>query len=136
MSKLRALFLVCLCNLLTDAVNAQPLNHHISVGEAQKLVSAAIYPNRSNAELDKMDNPYEPDFIFFEAIDPNPNHAAHMGTFAVNRWTGDVWSTAGSCSHVTSLKLVKMQKRIRERSKISPKEFGKLQAKKPICDVD
>jgi hypothetical protein len=68
--------------------------------------------------------------------DPNPDHSAHMGTFALNPWTGDVWSTAGSCSRLASSKLVEMLKSIRTRSKLAAAEFERHSAKKPICDAD
>ena len=118
--------LVCLWTLLFPAVNAQPPGARLSVGEAHELVDAALYPNETKAVLEQIHNPYEPDFIFFEAIDPNPNHSAHMGTFAVNPWTGDVWSTAG----------FEMLKSIQARSKLDTAEFDRRRAKKPICDAD
>jgi hypothetical protein len=130
------LFLLCLWTLLSPAANAQPPEARLSVHEAETLVDAALYPNRSRAVLEQIHNPYEPDFIFFEAIDPNPDHSAHMGTFAVNPWTGDVWSTAGSCSRLASSKLVEMLKSIRTRSKLAGAEFERRSAKKPICDAD
>ena len=136
MARPSAMLLTCLCISMTLAVNAQSPDGRLSVEEAQKLVFAAIYPNRSKAVLEQMQNRYEPEFMFFEAIDPNPDHSAHMGTFAVNPWTGDVWSTAGSCSRLTSSKLIEIQKSIRARSSLAPAEFDRRHAKKPICDTD
>jgi hypothetical protein len=136
MAKPGNLLSVCLCILMALAANAQSPDARLSVGEAKKLVDAAIYPNRSNAALEQIHNLYEPDFIFFEAIDPNPTHSAHMGTFAVNPWTGDVWSTAGSCSRFTSSRLIEMLKDIHARTKLAAAEFKKRRAKKPICDSD
>jgi hypothetical protein len=130
------LLLTFLWTLLSPAVNAQSPEARLSVDEAQKLVDAALYPNKSKAVLEQIHNPYEPDFIFFEAIDPNPDHSAHMGTFAVNPWTGDVWSTAGSCGRLTSSRLIEMLKSIQARSKLAAAEFDRRRAKKPICDAD
>jgi hypothetical protein len=120
---------------LTFAVNAQSPDTRLSADEARKLVSAAIDPNRSKAVLEPMHNPYEPDFLFFEAIDPDPDHSAHMGTFAVNSWTGDVWDTAGFCRRVTSSRLIKMLERIRAHSSLTAAEFARRHASKPICDA-
>jgi hypothetical protein len=136
MAKPGTLLLVCLWILMPLAANAQSPDGRLSVDEARKLVDAAIYPNRSKAVLEQIHNPYEPDFIFFEAIDPNPNHSAHLGTFAVNSWTGDVWSTAGSCTRLTSSRLIGMLKSVQARSKLRAGEFDRRRAKKPICDAD
>ena len=130
------LLLACLLILMALAVKAQSPDARLPVDEAQKLVEAVIYPNKSKAVLQQIHDPYQPDFIFFEAIDPNPDHSAHMGTFAVNPWTGDVWSPAGYCSRLTSSRLTAMLKSIRARSKLPAAEFDRLSAKKPICDAD
>jgi hypothetical protein len=136
MVKLSFQLLVCLLILMALAANAKPPDTSISVDDAYKLVEAAIYPNMTKAELDQAPNSYEPDFIIFGAVDPNPDHNGHMGFFAVNVLTGDVWSTAGHCRRITSPRLIKMQKSIRAHLKIAATEFKKHQAKKPVCDAD
>jgi hypothetical protein len=45
-----------------------------------------------------------------------------------------VWGTAGSCSRLTSSKLIEMLKSIQVRSKLAPAEFDRRRAKKPICE--
>lgn len=136
MEKLRIVLLVCLSVLMAYAVNAQSPNMRLSVHEAKTLVEAAIYPNKANAELDQASSSYDPDFIIFEAVDPNPNHNGDMGFFAVNAWTGDVWSTAGSCSRRTSSRLIVMLKNIQARSKLTAVAFHKWHVQKPLCDLD
>jgi len=136
MTKLHTMLLVCLCLLAASAVDAQSPGQRLSIDEAQKLVEAAIYPNKTNAELDHSRDSDEADFIVFEAVDPNPDHNGDMGFYAVNEWTGDVWTTAGSCSRLNSSKLINMLRNIRKRSKLSVSEFDMLRAKKPICDSD
>lgn len=135
MIKMTTLFMGLVISVVFT-IDTQPSNVSISFDEAQKLVEAAIYPNASKAELDKMDNDYQPDFIFFEAIDPNSQHGAHMGTYAVNVSTGDVWNTAGACTLISSIKLDAMQKAIRAHSSLSSEQFDKLHAKRPECDSD
>jgi hypothetical protein len=131
-----SLFLACLWTFVSLAVQAHASNARLLVKEAEKLVEAAIYPNRGQAVLQELRIPEEPDFIFFEAIDPNPDHSAHMGTFAVNSWTGDVWSTAGFCIRVSSPRLTEMLKSIQSHSPLKATELDRLGVKKPICDAN
>lgn len=130
------LLVVCQLIWVAFVVEAHASGARLSAKEAEKLVEAAIYPNRSKAVLQEVHIPSEPDFLFFEAIDPNPDHSAHMGTFAVNSWTGDVWNTAGFCIRVASPRLSEMLRGIRSHSALEAAEFNRRRDKKPICDAD
>jgi hypothetical protein len=115
--------------------NAAP--RRISVEDARKLVYAVLNSQDSphRIELYRMDNSsYDPDFFYFYAFGPNPAASPHLGNFAVNPWTGDVFDS-DSCERLTSQSLKKLQQHIRKRSRLSGKEYSEASARKPSCGV-
>ena len=118
--------------LLTVAVwlgtaSAESGRQKVGVQEARKLVYEAVrvHDPRHKVDVSRVNNPYDPEYIYFEATWPNPVGSPHLGNFAVNPWTGDVYN-ADSCKLLTSPSLRKRQENIRKRLQIC--ESGTLLA--------
>jgi hypothetical protein len=120
-----------------EAPGESPAQKRISLEEGRKLVYAIVAVHDPNHEVDisRVDNPYDVQFYYFEASWPNPAGSPHLGNFAVNPWTGDVFNADG-CERLTSPSLKKLQDAIRKRSRLTREEYVRLRAKKPICGKD
>lgn len=104
----------------------------ITVRQARDLVYEAVKGNNKGAEIDRIENPYDREFYYFEVIVPNAVASPVVGHFAVNPWTGDVWNPA-LCERVAVPALKKLQKNIHRRSGLNRGEYLKAEKKKPIC---
>ncbi len=113
----------------------QTTNSRIEATEASKLVYEGIKKHNAGASIHAISNPYDQDFLYFQATWPNPVGSPVIGNFAVNPWTGDVWNAAG-CERLTSRSLKSAQEGIRKRFHIAKAEYGKLHAKTPLCGKD
>jgi hypothetical protein len=101
------------------------------------LVEVALADHNPSGKLDvaRLENRYDPYFLYFEAIWPHLVASPHIGNFAVNPVTGDVFD-ADSCRRMQSKALRKLQSNIKLRSGLKEEEYIKAQARKPICSVD
>ena len=102
--------------------------------EARRLVAAAIEvhdPHRQ-VEVSSVENRYDSSFMYFEATWPNPVGSPHLGNYAVNPLTGDVYNADG-CELLQSPALKKLQARIRKRLPNKGEEYSKAKGRKPIC---
>jgi|SRR5579862_6184018 len=71
---------------------------------------ATVEPSGSAASQHGLDA----DFIGFSALAANPGGGARVDSYAVNRWTGDVWEMQGSvCTLVVGKRLSVLQKQTR-----------------------
>jgi hypothetical protein len=109
----------------------------IKLEEARELVYEAIKAHnpRESIDVSRVDNRYDQVFYYFEATWPNPIGSPHLGNYAVNPWTGDVYNTDG-CQRLTSPSLKERQETIRKQSGLNNKDYSKFRAKKPICGSD
>ena len=117
------------------SVGGQSTSHRLGTKEASKLVNEGIRRENSGANIHVVSNPYDQDFIYFQATWANPVGSPVIGNFAVNPWTGDVWNTAG-CEHLSSPSLKKEQAGIRKRFGLTKEEYAKFHARRPLCGSD
>jgi hypothetical protein len=110
----------------------------ISVKQAEELVfeSLSVFApgiDLKTVVLMKLTDRYDPDFLYFDASAKNPIGSPHVGYFAVNPWTGDVWNAAG-CTRLTSSEIKRIQREIRKQLGVNDKEYQHLMDKKPLCE--
>lgn len=108
----------------------------VSLDQARQLVVVALSVHGLPVVLEHVVIKVEPDFIFFEQIDPDKAHLAVMGTYAVNRRTAEVWDTGGHCSLLQSAGLAAAQRALRSQLGLSAAELGRGATKKPECDAE
>jgi hypothetical protein len=105
----------------------------LTQGEARDLVMAALDP--SARKLPKLGFDFYadfefPDFYKLAVTRDNPNGSVIVGHFGVNRNTGEVWELV-VCERVTSVDLKDLQKSLRKRIAVSPRELRKQAGKGP-----
>jgi hypothetical protein len=96
-------------------------------GGASKLPHFTTEPGYTNPDF--------PDFFFFLPLHyaPEPGGVAVIGTYAVDKRTGDVWDGA-VCSELETHGLRKLQKSIRNRIGLSEQEYKQTRRLGPMCD--
>jgi hypothetical protein len=109
--------------------------HMIGEKMARTLMSEAMAAigigTKSFVLVPYVDSP-APDFYSFQALRQNSTADGNIGFFAVNRWTGDVWSV-DACKRITSLQLTKELESILKRSGMSAPEAATLRGRSPAC---
>lgn len=126
--------LLTIAAFLSVSLLAQPPRPNVSIREARKLVLAANegHDVHRRTEVSQIANPYDSFFMYFEATWPNPVGSAHLGNYAVNPVTGDVYNTDG-CERLQSSALKKLQVAIRERAPNKGDGYSKALQRRPIC---
>jgi hypothetical protein len=129
-------------------VSASPVNpstystqkrRDVTLEEADALVTAFL-KDRGNTKLpsfglEKFTDVYYPEFQFFRGIFDNPGGSFNLGSYAVDRKTGDVWDGV-VCERASSPSLVKLQAAIRNRIGLTRDEYRKARRPRPMCDPD
>jgi len=111
----------------------------VTLEEADALV-AAFFKDRGDTKLpsfglEKFTSEYYPGFQFFQGIFDNPDGSFNLGSYAVDRKTGDVWDGV-YCARATSLSLSRLQAAVRNRIGLSKEEYRKARRPGPMCDPD
>jgi hypothetical protein len=130
-------FLLLMMAVWPSNASEEADHQKIIVEEARTLVYEAIKAHNPHDGIDvsQVENRYDQVFYYFEATWPNPVGSPHLGNFAVNPWTGDLYNADG-CQRLTSTALKKRQENIRKRSGLNDNVYLKVRAKKPICGSD
>lgn len=131
---MRTGILLCLLMNAADPMTASTA-HLINDRKAQELTREAVAVLGIDAKvmvLVPYADDHAPEFYSFEVFRRGSSANGHVGYFAVNRWTGDVWNIDG-CSRIASPVLSKEQESILKRSGMSPSEAAALGAKPPGC---
>ena len=130
-------WLVFLASVTLPGIGAPKPNPMIGRKEAAKLVFEALRRQHLPSHLvaSHIDDAYDSEFIYFYVYGPNQNASPHLGNFAVNPWTGDVYNS-DSCALLTSPSLKKHQDKIPRRLRLTPERYELLHAKRPICGAD
>jgi hypothetical protein len=132
-----AICVLIFCAIPCYGVEAlDPNKPPISQQMARQLLYAALYGGAGKAVLEPIEAPLEPDFQLFEDLNPNPNVPAHIGTYAVNRWDGTIWNTAGRCTIVTSPAYRKLKKKILAEISVITDHIQGQKNMKPECDIE
>jgi hypothetical protein len=81
------------------------------------------------------DDPHKPGFLFFTVTwAGTPNGSVVVGNYAVDRFTGDVWSAVIGCYEEKNEGLQALQVRIRAAMGLSASDYQQIKTKGPLCD--
>jgi hypothetical protein len=102
--------------------------------EARRLIVAALRPSVEKLPkfgLDAEINQQDPDFYRFDATWDNPTGSVVIGSFGVNKATGDVWELV-PCRRMGSSRLRRLQDELRR--KIDLKSIERRQLNRAPCE--
>ncbi|MGH7047251.1 MAG: hypothetical protein ACREE2_12790 [Stellaceae bacterium] len=104
----------------------QPTAQHLA---AEAVYGGVKYLGFFDYDSDVTDN-FTPPFIVFDGLSKSPAEGS-FGFFAVNPWTGDVWSL-WDCNRLSTPALRKSQAAIRRRfHRAHTNQYGRLRRLKP-----
>ena len=136
---MRCLLLLSIAVCMMSAnVQAQSTRaRKVSVVQARRLVLAGLpMSQRSLPGLgaDQYDDPNAMRFLFFIVTwAAHEGQSVVVGNYAVDPYTGDVWSATESCDEVQTRKLEKLQRHLRKGLGLTEVEYEKLKTKGPLC---
>lgn len=126
----------CLC-LGLDNADGQP-EHRITAEQTKALVMASLSPQQRalpKVEAEQYPPPKSSRFLFFTVTwEGTKNGSVLVGNYAVDPYTGDVWSAVASCEEETNRGLRALQARIRATLHLSHSQYHQLKTKGPLCD--
>jgi hypothetical protein len=127
---MRTLVTLVVCFQLAAARPRESPNRMITPARAKVLVLAALTPKqRRLPELgaDQYQDPNSSRFLFFTVTwGAKPNQSVVVGNYAVDPYTGDVWSAVVECTELHSRHLRTLQAQIRSFLKLSHSEYMRL----------
>jgi hypothetical protein len=135
MKKVLVLFLI----LLTATIQAADLpKHKVTTVQAKALVMAALNTQQRRlpgVEAESYDEPDSSRFLFFVVTwEGTPKGSVVVGNYAVDLYTGDVFSATISCSEEENKRLKDLQAQIRAKLNLSQSEYKQLKTKGPLCE--
>jgi len=124
---------------MDSSTYSNPKRRDVTLEEADALVTA-FFKDRGNTTLpsfglERFTSEYYPGFQFFQGIFDNPGGSFNLGSYAVDRKTGDVWDGV-YCARASSPSLVRLQAAIRNRIGLTRDEYRKARRPGPMCDPD
>ncbi len=114
------------------ATRAAEIPWKIDEATAQRLAAEAHYGAAKYLDVFDYDANLSPPFFVYYGLTEPPVEGS-FGYFAVNPWTGDVWSLWG-CRKLSTPALRKSQAEIRKRfTREELKQYARLRRLKPEC---
>jgi hypothetical protein len=111
--------------------------HRITADQARALVMASLAGEQRRLPklgAEQYDAPESSQFLFFTAIsEGTPNGSVVVGNYAVDPYTGDVWSAVIGCHEEKNKRLRALQARMRSTLHLSQSEYQRLKTKGPLC---
>ena len=109
-----------------------------SADEARKLVYALLKPSgctERTCDVETISDKYFTQFLFFEALalHSSPNSSLHIGSWAVDPRTGDLYD-ASVCAEYRNAAVHSLQQQLRKRIGLSEGDYRKLKQRPPMCD--
>ena len=109
----------------------------ITPDQAKGLVLASLTPEQKKLPklgAERYDDPSSSRFMFFTVTwEGRPNQSVVVGNYAVDPYTGDVWSAVIECYEQSNRQLRSIQARIRSSLGLSHPEYMRLKTKGPLC---
>lgn len=138
MKKVLVFFLIWLYATTAGAVD--PPQHRITIDQATALVMASLtaqqrrLPNLGiEPEPPSPGNPAR--FLFFDVTwEGTPNGSVVVGNYAVDPYTGDVFSSTMSCYEEKNKRLEALQTRIRAMLHLSQSDYRRMKTNGPLCE--
>jgi hypothetical protein len=106
--------------------------------QSRSLVLAALTQQQRNLpgiEAETFNNPHSSRFMFYTVVwAAGEDQSVVVGNYAVDPYTGDVWSATSACDELSNPRLRALQKTVRQGLKLSQSEYKLLRTKGPLCD--
>jgi hypothetical protein len=130
------LFLASLCAATVSPTEPPP--QRITNEQARALVMASLSEQQGRlpkVEAELFDAPYPSKFLFFTVSwEGLPKGSVVVGNYAVDPFTGDVFSSVIECKEEKNRRLLALQKRIRASLHLSESEYHRMKTKGPLCE--
>lgn len=122
----------------TTAGAVDPPRQRITIDQATALVMASLTAQQSRlpkVEADSFAPPSPSRFLFFTVTwEGTPNGSVVVGNYAVDPYTGDVFSSTMSCYEEKNKRLEALQRQVRATLHLTQAEYQKLKTKGPLCE--
>ncbi len=129
------LLFACLCIFSASAENKA--ERSVAPDQARVLVLAALTPKQRqlpSLETDPYNNPGSTRFLFFSVTwGKTASGSQVVGSYAVDLFTGDVFSATAYCHEEKNKNLEALQKQFRTNLQLTQAEYQKLKTKGPLC---
>ena len=109
----------------------------LSVEEARSIVMALVAAHGcsvATCAVEPVEDRYFPQFLFFDVYWPNPTGSPHIGMWAVEPKTADLFSALG-CAEYRTRAVSRVQERLRKRLGLTAAEHKALKQRPPMCEI-
>lgn len=110
----------------------------ISLKQARVLVMACLTPNEKGLPrlgIEPYQDPNSPRFIFFAVTwSGTAGGSVVVGNYAVDPYTGDVFSATIACHQEKNRVLEAAQRQIRASLDLTPTKYQELKTNGPLCE--
>jgi hypothetical protein len=109
----------------------------IDLAQARTLVMASLTSKERrlpSLAVDPYDDPNSKFFFVTVTWAGTTNGSVVVGNYAVDPYTGDVFSATIACHEEKNKHLEALQRQVRATLHLTPAEYQKLKAKGPLCD--
>lgn len=133
----RALLLLFASVCVLNAWAADKAERRATPDQARVLVLASLTPKERQLpklETEPYNGPQSSRFVYFAVTwSDTPNGSFVVGSYAVDPYTGDVFSATSRCHEEKTKNLEALQKQFRTSMSLSQAEYLKLKTKGPLC---
>jgi hypothetical protein len=137
MRKIFVLLIAALSAVLSSNAVDLP-NRKVTPSQARELVLASLSPEQRRLPslgVDPYKDPNTSKFLFFTVSwEGTSNGSVVVGNYAVDPYTGDVFSATVGCEEEKNRGLEALQKRVRGELHLADAEYQKLKSKGPLCE--
>jgi len=120
------------------ACAAEPSSNKINANQAKALVMASLTSKERllpSLGADPYNDPNSSRFLFFTVTWAGTlNGSVVVGNYAVDPYTGDVFSATMACHEEKNKHLEALQRQVRATLHLTQAEYQKLKTKGPLCD--
>jgi hypothetical protein len=131
-------FLAVVCVYVSIASASDHPKRMVTPAQAKALVLASLTAEQKRLPrlgAEQYDDPNSSRFMFFSVTWAGaPNQSVVVGNYAVDPYTGDVWSAVVSCYEESNRDLRALQSRVRAALGLSHSEYMRLKTKGPLCE--
>jgi hypothetical protein len=108
------------------------------IAQAQGLVLKALTAEQKRLPglaAEQYQDPNSSRFFFFTVTwAAGPGQSVVVGNYAVDPYTGDVWSAVVACEELRNRTLQVLQGRLRQSLGLSEAQYKRLKTKGPLCE--
>jgi hypothetical protein len=108
----------------------------VSREESRDLVYVLLESSgctKRTCSVETLQNRYFPKFFFFEGLWSNPTGSPHIGAWAVDPKTADLWD-ANVCVEYRPTRVTEIQQELRRRIGLTDDRYKTLKQQPPMCD--